>query len=141
MKPQRLVWSAAGLALLLSAASGEAQGTFQNLSFEAAQIPSGTQPGADLAFSAALPGWSGSYSSHMGTAQANSVAYDGVSLGGAIISDGGQNKGSPLGTPNGGHDRSSLELDLVSTNPPSPGFGAARPASVWLRCGRQGVEE
>jgi hypothetical protein len=50
------------------------QGTFQNLDFESASIPSGTQPGSGAFISSALPGWTPS-----------GAIYDGVSLGGAII--------------------------------------------------------
>ena len=63
-----------GLALLLSAADGLAQGSFQNLNFESAIIPSGTQPGAILSFGDAFPGWTG----------AGYVVYDGMSLGGPL---------------------------------------------------------
>jgi len=75
----------AGLALLLSAASALGQGSFQNLDFESAHIPSGTQPLAELSFSAALPGWSGTYSNSGGTSPATSVVYDGMSLGGPMM--------------------------------------------------------
>jgi hypothetical protein len=74
-----------GLALLLSAASGPAQGTFQNLDFESANIPSGTQPGASFSFSAALPGWTGTYGYPIGPGPATFVGYDTVSLGGPGI--------------------------------------------------------
>ena len=81
-------WLSACLALLLSAASSAGQGTFQNLNFEAAQIPSGTQPntGSFASISDALPGWSGSFSYGTGIQQVNEVCYDGVSLGGPLIS-------------------------------------------------------
>lgn len=79
-------WSTAGLALLLSAAGAAAQGTFQNLDFESANIPAGTQPGSAVAFGAALPGWSGSYSNASGTSPATFVVYEGMSLGGAVMS-------------------------------------------------------
>ena len=86
MKPMRPALLSTTLALLLSAAGATGQGSFQNLDFESANIPAGTQPGSDVAINAAFPGWIASYSSYMGTAQATSVWYDNVSLGGAAIS-------------------------------------------------------
>jgi hypothetical protein len=62
------------LALLLIAAGGLAQGTFQNLDFESAQIPSGTRPGSGASINSAFPGWTPSV-----------AFYDGASLGGAAI--------------------------------------------------------
>jgi hypothetical protein len=64
--------------------SGYAQGTFQNLDFESARIPNGTQAGSLLPVSRALPGWSvtvGSVSN--GTVL---VPFDSFSLGGSVIS-------------------------------------------------------
>src|SRR6266481_2359258 len=63
-----------------------AQGNFQNLNFEAANIPGGTQPGAPVPFISALPGWGGSYSNLNGIVQATQATYEGISLGGAAIS-------------------------------------------------------
>jgi hypothetical protein len=57
MKPQRSTWLVAGLALLLSAAGAEGQGTFQNLDFESAVlVPVGGSYGG-VAFGPAFPGW------------------------------------------------------------------------------------
>ena len=82
---QSPAWLVAGLALLLSTVGALPQGTFQNLDFESASIPSGTQPGSSVPISSALPGWSGSYSRYSGTFQATSVLYDAMSLGGTGI--------------------------------------------------------
>jgi hypothetical protein len=58
-----------------------AQG-FTNLNFESANV-SGYPPGSgDVPISAALPGWSGYY----GNNQTSQVWYDGISIGGAVIS-------------------------------------------------------
>jgi len=75
----------AGLALLLSEVGVAAQGTFQNLNFEAAQIPSEPQAGSLFPVSIAFPGWSVSYSNANGISAASLVAYDTVSLGGPGI--------------------------------------------------------
>jgi hypothetical protein len=75
----------AGLALLLSPSGVAAKGTFQNLDFESANIPSGTQPRSGVPMTNALPGWSATYRSPSGTVQAPGVIYDAVSLGGALI--------------------------------------------------------
>ena len=75
MRFQITAWSVCGLAVLLTAAEGLAQGSFQNLDFEAAVIPSGTHPGLGVYISSAFPGWSPS-----------TAWYDSVSLGGAAIS-------------------------------------------------------
>jgi hypothetical protein len=62
--------------------SANAQGTFQNLNFESANI-AGYPPGSgDVPISAALPGWSGFY----GNSPTSQVSYDGISLGGDVIS-------------------------------------------------------
>jgi len=62
-----------------------AQGAFQNLGFEAANV-SGYSPGSsNVPMTNALPGWSGYYSTASVTNQATAW-YDGISLGGAIIS-------------------------------------------------------
>ena len=82
---QRHAWLAAGVALLLGVVGAVGQGTFQNLNFEAASIPSGTAPLAGLSFGAALPGWSGTYSNAMGIETATFVVYDGMSLGGPLM--------------------------------------------------------
>jgi hypothetical protein len=47
--------------ILLAALSTHAQGTFQNLNFESANIPSGTPVSAFLPISEALPYWSAYY--------------------------------------------------------------------------------
>jgi hypothetical protein len=88
MRLQSPSWLSAGLALLLGAAGAAGQGTFQNLDFEAANIPSGTPPtGSLVSITNALPGWSCSFA-YLGyeASQRNDVFYDGVSLGGPMIS-------------------------------------------------------
>src|SRR5579863_10201381 len=56
----------------------QAQGAaFQNLDFEAANIPPGTAPGTFLSPSQGIPGWSSS---------TGSAVYEGVSLGGDLVS-------------------------------------------------------
>ena len=77
-------WLSAGFALFLSVEGVAGQGTFQNLDFESAIIPSGTQPGSIVPISSALPGWSVSYSNQGGTA--TTIWYDSASLGGAFVS-------------------------------------------------------
>jgi hypothetical protein len=58
MKPQRPTWLVAGLALLLSVAGAEGQGTFQNLDFESAVlVPVPGDPYGGVAFGPAFPGW------------------------------------------------------------------------------------
>ncbi len=80
-------WLAGGLALLGSAAGALGQGTFENLGFESAYIPSGTQPGSLVPISSALPGWSAFFTSYDGTIrQQIGVLYDGMSLASAFIS-------------------------------------------------------
>jgi len=93
-------WLSAGFALFLSVEGVAGQGTFQNLDFESAIIPSGTQPGSIVPISSALPGWSVSYSSPSGTIQATDVVYDGLSLGGAFVSIGDR---FPGGIPQGNY--------------------------------------
>jgi hypothetical protein len=61
---------------ILFGLSGHAQGTFQNLDFESANLPNGTQPGPVLVANA-LPGWSVYY----GTNQVNQIFYNDISLG------------------------------------------------------------
>src|ERR1035438_5946615 len=65
--------------------NGAAQGTFQNLNFEAADL-SGYSPGDEFVpIAYALPGWSGVFTSSTSTSAATQVWYDGSSLGGAMI--------------------------------------------------------
>ena len=70
------------LILLFSCASFDlrAQGTFQNLNFESAQIPPNTPPGS-LPISQALPGWSG----YIGGNPVTTVDYNSIGLGIADI--------------------------------------------------------
>jgi hypothetical protein len=68
--------------LLLPIYSAMGQGTFQNLNFEAAQV-AGYSPGAAIPIIAGLPGWAAGVE---GTNKSVTVAYDTLSLGGALIS-------------------------------------------------------
>jgi hypothetical protein len=89
---KHLGWLSAGLALLLSAAGAEGQGSFQNLDFESANLAgySPTPPGGpatSVPISDGLPNWSAYFSSVSGgTFQLDGVWYDAQSLGGAAIS-------------------------------------------------------
>lgn len=79
--PLRPLVAAASCAM--AALCAEGQGTFQNLDFEAASVPS-VPPDQPITVdpAAALPGWTG----YVGTSQVNQVWYNGVSVGGALIS-------------------------------------------------------
>jgi len=57
----------------------DAQGTFQNLNFESANV-SGYSPDTEVPISVALRGWNGFY----GTSQTSEVGYDIISIGGAV---------------------------------------------------------
>jgi hypothetical protein len=63
------------IAFLLRAFSVSAQGGFQNLNFEAANIPAGTQAGTEVSSNAAIPGWSGS----------SPIIYDFLGSGGSQV--------------------------------------------------------
>jgi hypothetical protein len=66
--------------------SVSAQG-FVNLNFESANIPNGTSLGSSIPISEGMPGWSASFVSSSGSSnQATQVTYDGISLGGDVIS-------------------------------------------------------
>jgi hypothetical protein len=71
---------------LIAGLSGWAQGTFQNLNFEAASIPNGTQPGSLLPTTAALPGWGAYLGSGSGSNALAQIPYDDFSLGGPLLS-------------------------------------------------------
>ena len=75
--PARLV---AGLALLLNAGSAAGQGNFQNLDFEAANIPQGHAPGIVNATDA-LPGWT----VYFGTNQSSQVRYNDPAAGSTSV--------------------------------------------------------
>jgi hypothetical protein len=74
-----------GLVLLLSAGGAPAQGTFQNLDFESAQIPSGTTPSWAFSTGVALPGWAASFSNSAGSYPWDMVIYDSLSLQGPML--------------------------------------------------------
>ena len=56
--------------------------SFQNLNFESANFAGYSPNSSDVPISAALPGWSGFY----GSSQTSDAWYDGISIGGAMIS-------------------------------------------------------
>jgi hypothetical protein len=66
--------------------TAQAQGTFQNLDFESANVPGSTSIGAFVPISEAIPDWSAYFSSGTTTLPETQVVYDGISLGGAEIS-------------------------------------------------------
>jgi hypothetical protein len=64
----------------------QAQGTFQNLNFESANVSGYPVGSYTVPITSALPGWTGTYSStQFGTNQTSQVGYDVISLGGPII--------------------------------------------------------
>jgi hypothetical protein len=72
-----------GILLFSGATLGQAQGTFQNLDFESANlspIPAG-QYGGEVPISLALPGWTG----YLGTTQVTQVLQNDLTLGDASI--------------------------------------------------------
>jgi hypothetical protein len=78
---EKIITSLVALAIPVAfAASARAQGTFQNLDFESAHIPNGTQPGP-IATTNALPGWSVYY----GASQVTQISYDDISLGASQV--------------------------------------------------------
>lgn len=76
MKNNIVTISCAFSVLLSAAIPTRAQGTFQNLGFESANIPNGTPPGP-IATSNALPGWNVFYGSN----QISQTFYNDVSTG------------------------------------------------------------
>ncbi len=76
----------------------EAQGTFENLDFESANIPSMTSVNSLIPVSEALPGWSAFFVYPGGDLPQTQVNYDSISLGGAVLS-------------------------VVDANEPVPGYG------------------
>src|SRR5580692_10554674 len=69
---------------LLRSVSGQG---FVNLNFESANIPNGTTPGSSIPISEGMPGWSVSFVSSGGISnQTTQVTYDGISLGGDVVS-------------------------------------------------------
>ena len=87
MKPQcqkRLLLAL--IFILPSASSSFAQGSFQNLDFESANIPAGTQPGTEVSANAAIPGWSAS----------SPLFYDNIGSGGSLVTLTDSNYITPL---------------------------------------------
>ena len=70
--------------VLLVVLSAQAQGTFQNLNFESANIPGGTV-GPFVPVSEAVPGWSAYFTSGGVNYPQSEVGYDFISLGGNDI--------------------------------------------------------
>jgi hypothetical protein len=87
-----------GLGSICTVLSIEAQGTFQNLDFELANIPVGTQKASRVPVSEAFPGWNAYFVSDTGTQPQAEVYYDAAPLGDATISIGDMNgqAGPPL---------------------------------------------
>ena len=82
---KKLKFAIIALSTFILIHSAKAQG-FVNLNFESANIPNGTSPGSYIPISDGLPGWSGYYTSSTSTNVATQVAYEGISLGGNVIS-------------------------------------------------------
>jgi len=75
-----------GFSFMCSTISSQAQGSFRNLNFEAAKVPNGTQPGSLIPIGEGLLAWSGYFISGSETVQETQVTYEGISLGGPVIS-------------------------------------------------------
>jgi hypothetical protein len=76
--------AACSLLLLVIATGAHAQGTFQNLDFESANVSGAPQ---SVPVGTALPGWTAfAYTTNIGTVVLPTVWYNGISLGGAGIS-------------------------------------------------------
>jgi hypothetical protein len=89
LRPILLLW-----AFILATLNASAQGTFQNLNFEAANIPNGTPARSFVPVASALPGWNAYFTSGTGVKTFDTqVAYDGISLGGVAISVNDTNAG------------------------------------------------
>jgi hypothetical protein len=84
MKDNKLLFLAFGSVCVTC--SLEAQGTFENLDFESANIPSMASVNSLIPVSEALPGWSAFFVYSGGDLPQTQVSYDGISLGGAVIS-------------------------------------------------------
>src|ERR1019366_7548733 len=82
-----------GLSLICAAFSVHAQGSFGNLNFESAQIPSSTPPGY-VSVATGLPGWTVYlFQPAFGVEPQSQVFYDGTSLGGAFVAINDANTG------------------------------------------------
>jgi hypothetical protein len=83
MRLHGLAWAGALFALLLSAARPQAQGTFGNLNFEAANVPvvPPNHFGSDVSVSNGVPGWV----VYLGGIQQSSVLHNNISLGAAEV--------------------------------------------------------
>jgi len=83
MRIQRLAYFAAGLAFILATMSAGAQGTFQNLGFESANLPAipHGQYGGSVSSLDALPYWT----CFLGTNQVTQVLHNNGTLGNASI--------------------------------------------------------
>src|SRR5664279_4885629 len=83
MKIRHVISPGVIVLVLLQSCGGQ---SFVNLDFEDANV-SGYSPGSNVPIADAFPDWSASYSDpNAGTVEASSVAYDALSLGGAVIS-------------------------------------------------------
>lgn len=81
------------IVLFTFATSGSSQG-FVNLDFESANVSGYSPNSSDVPVSDALPGWTAYYSNSGGSILASEVWYDGISLGGSMISIIDANAGS-----------------------------------------------
>ena len=83
MRLQTPTWLVAGLALLLSTGGAVGQGTFQNLNFEAANVPDvpAGEFGSDVSVSDGVPGWV----VYIHGAQAGLMFHNNISTGGAVV--------------------------------------------------------
>lgn len=72
------------LLLVATSAAVRAQGTFQNLDFELANLPDVPfgQPGGSVTIAAGLPGWAG----YIGTQRVSTIIHNDLSLGDAALS-------------------------------------------------------
>jgi hypothetical protein len=74
------------IVIVVASFTASAQGTFQDLDFESASIPSGTPKGSAFPVSEAFPGWTAFFITDTGTYSQQEVNYDAISLGGVTIS-------------------------------------------------------
>jgi hypothetical protein len=83
MKPSFAILTS--IPLLLACQSGFSQG-FVNLNFESANVSGYAPDSSDVPITSALPGWSANLINSGSTSPVTQVWYDGISLGGALIS-------------------------------------------------------
>jgi hypothetical protein len=87
MKKNTIIASLVVMMLHSSTFDSVAQGSFRNLNFESANVPSGTQAGSFVPVGVAFPGWTAfETSSSTGSNSFSQVYYDLVSTGGQGVS-------------------------------------------------------